>query len=251
MDDLGKDKKFVNTNQPQQSPENPVISRAAMVQETIDLRKQQADARSKLTESVVNKRKQTAALHGAERPATSALDADAEAAHAAIDADAEAAHAAIETAAEAAHAVIETAAAVTNPGVAAEVTKQMQEKLADSDKANDTVPVLVADLTPDMEKELIDKLDEKFINDDQPEPELEKMSFDEVLNLGMKDAMFVMDMLKKEMRARELRDIEMHNSQMDTMIHIVNAMNNVMEALKTMCNRLSDINDTLTDIKYN
>ena len=234
MDDLGKDKKFVNTNQPQQSPENPVKSRAAMVQETIDLRKQQADARSKLTESVVNKRKQTAALHGAERPATSALDADAEAAHAAI-----------ETAAEAAHAVIETAAAVTNPGVAAEVTKQMQEKLADSDKANDTVPVLVADLTPDMEKELIDKLDEKFINDDQPEPELEKMSFDEVLNLGMKDAMFVMDMLKKEMRARELRDIEMHNSQMDTNLQIVNGINNVTEAIQTMCNMLSDINETI------
>lgn len=159
-----------------------------MNQETIDRIREQANERSELTESVVNKRKQAAAL--------------------------------------------EAAAAVTNPAI------------------------VVAELTPDKEKKLNDSLDEKFINEAEPlvtpeperqAPELDKMSFDDTLNLGMKDAMLVMEMLKKEMKARELREIEMHNSKMDSDLQIVIGMNNVTEALQTMCNMLSDIVTAIKD----
>lgn len=51
--------------------------------------------------------------------------------------------------------------------------------------------------------------------------------------------------VKKNANARELREIEMHNSQMDMMLQITNGMGSITEALQGICKILSDINETI------
>jgi len=185
-----EEKEQENENQPASpQPPEPVKSSTTRLQETIDRAADQKAARSKITESVVDKRKQAAAQREA-------------------------------------------------------ILKEIEKQALEGQAALETEPAAEA-----VQSESEDEVDPVGI---QPEPpDLAEMSFDETLNFGLKYSMGLLETVKKDSKARELREIEMHNSQMDTMIHIVNAMNNVMEALKTMCNRLSDINDTLTDIKYN
>lgn len=48
----------------------------------------------------------------------------------------------------------------------------------------------------------------------------------------------------KKLDARELREIEMHNAQIDAMQDQINAIKNITEVLETLCNIVNDISDS-------
>ena len=64
---------------------------------------------------------------------------------------------------------------------------------------------------------------------------------------GLEAVRAIYNEAKKDANARELREIEMHNSQMDAQLQLTNGMSNITEALQTICNQLSDIVTAITN----
>lgn len=63
---------------------------------------------------------------------------------------------------------------------------------------------------------------------------------DDVLDIGVKTAVSLMDLVKSDLNSRETREIEMHNATLDT-------MNAQTETANKICEALIDISKTMTE----
>ena len=208
-------------------PPEPVKSGSARLYETIDRAAEQKAARLKITESVRDKRKQAAAMRERGKqalPVHLKMPMDRHSDQIALcGALGSTSLPNLERADE--H-VVELFFNVTCPDCLKIITERQAEVRIES-----------ADIEAKLaEDEKVDVF------------KLADMSFDETLNFGLKQALELYDVVKKDTKARELREIEMHNTNMDAMLQITNGMGNITEALQTICNMIGDLNTILSQI---
>lgn len=212
---------------PQPQKPEPVKSNSTRLQETIDQAAEKAAARRKITESVKDKRKQEAALREKHLEAIEGLDPEA----------------------------------VLLANVDGKLARGLRKAADEIDrisaqKTEPTPPQRATSMTSPNPEPAALELGE--IKAEAVQAALEAAPV--VLEAGQaandvssshieyeakEAARAIFNEVKKNANARELREIEMHNSQMDMMLQITNGMGSITEALQGICKILSDINETI------
>jgi len=200
MDEQKNEASPESENQIKQAPpESPVKSRAKLLQETVDRKLAEREARQILTDQLLARRKQAAELKEANARRIAAAEAVTSAEQMAKTGPA---------LAKGLHKAAEEVEAKTAEAAAA-ITSQDKAVAADDDDMNHAA---FADLS----------LDEQF-------------------ELGMKISNELLQEIRRDNIAKELRQIEMHNTMMDV-------LKEVTAQSGAICDLLSDIGGSMKDM---